>query len=111
MEAITDIDLHGDGVLSLFLRDLSEYVTLPFLAAFDVQETSTTTTRSARQKRVTYIALSKKAMPLLVESFLQSKEDLVIYNDGTLESMLSVRFSAPPKYFRMLMRLRHIPFR
>ena len=95
MDAIDDIDLAVTGVSSLILRDLSEYITLPFLAAFDVPDTATngSTSRSNRppQKRVTYIALSKKTMPQVVKLFLSFKEDPAIYNDGTIEAILAVR--------------------
>ncbi|EMD41098.1 hypothetical protein CERSUDRAFT_111675 [Gelatoporia subvermispora B] len=78
METVDSIDLTVPGAASLVLRDLSEYVTLPFIAAFDVQN-----------KRVTYIALSKKAMPILVDLYLKFKEQADIYADGTLETIFS----------------------
>ncbi|OCH93573.1 hypothetical protein OBBRIDRAFT_885401 [Obba rivulosa] len=78
METVDSIDLTVLGAPSLVLRDLSEYVTLPFIAAFDVQN-----------KRVTYIALSKKAMPILVELYLRFKDQVDIYADGTLETIFS----------------------
>ena len=99
MDAIQDIDLSSSGAPCLILRDLSEYVTLPFLAAFDVAEpvsaTATQATRSrGPQKRVTYIGLSKLTMPRLVELFLSFKDDSDIFNDGTVEAILSVSTSA-----------------
>ena len=72
----------------MILRDLSEYVTLPFMAAFDVA-----TSGSKPQKRVSYIALSKKVMPKLVELFLKFKTNAEIYVNGTLEALLSVSAS------------------
>ena len=83
------------GVPSLILRDLSEYATLPFMAAFDVPSTGT-----KPQKRVSYIALSKKAMPQLVDLFLKYKENPEIYVNGTLEAILSVSrmYSHLPNY-------------
>jgi hypothetical protein len=93
VDAIDEIDLSVSGVPSLVLSDLSEYITLPFLAAFDVQEPSITVSSSKNtrsQKRVTYIALSKRTMPQVVKLFLQFKENPVIYNDGTVEAILSV---------------------
>ena len=79
----------------MILRDLSEYSTLPFLAAFDVPEpplpqSSSTQQKSRTQKRVTYIALSKKTMPQLVELFLRFKEHVDIYLDGTIEAIFAV---------------------
>lgn len=100
MEAIDDIDLTTPGAPSLVLRDLSEFVTLPFMAAFDVPDASTTSGPSSRsksisQKRVTYIALCKKVMPLVVTLFLQFKESVEVYNDGTVEAILGVSLFCP----------------
>jgi hypothetical protein len=90
MEIVNDFDLSAPGAPSLILRDLSEYATLPFLAAFDVPSSTTT------MKRVTYIALAKKTMPQLVDLFLRFKGQTEIYINGTLESVLSVSC----RYFR-----------
>lgn len=79
------------------MRDLSECVTLPFLAAFDTHPEPNLTnanTQKAAQKRVTYIALSKKIMPQLVDLYLQFKNEVDIYKDGTLESVISVSVSS-----------------
>ncbi|KAL6306601.1 hypothetical protein BKA93DRAFT_729312 [Sparassis latifolia] len=97
MEAVDSIDLFTTGAPSLVLRDLSEFATLPFLAAFDVQDTTApliASPSSSNQprpapKRVTYIALSKKTMPMLVELFLRFKSQAAIYIDGTLETIFS----------------------
>jgi hypothetical protein len=97
MDTLARVELRGQGVISLVLRDLSEYVSLPFLAAFDAPDTNTSKATSARpsgpRKRITYIALSKKGMPMLVDLYTQFKEQLDIYNDGTIEAILSVRYS------------------
>ncbi|KAF5376426.1 hypothetical protein D9615_008633 [Tricholomella constricta] len=93
METIENIDLTIPGSTSLVLRDLSEYATLPFLAAFDVPPTPKTQTP---QKRITYIAISKKTLPLLVDLFMRFKDDAEIYIDGTLEAVLSA-YSIPVK--------------
>lgn len=96
MDAVTGIDLSLKGCPSLIMRDLSEYATLPFMAAFDVQSAplSAAPDISARnpvpQKRITYIGLVKKTMPMLVDLFLRFKESTDIYADGTLEAILSV---------------------
>lgn len=87
-----DIDLSVPGSPSLVIRDLSEYVTLPFLAAFDVQPSPRNQNLQTPQKRITYIALSKKTMPMLVDLFLRFKTNVEIYVDGTIESVLSVSF-------------------
>lgn len=98
MEVIDSIDLSIDGAPSLVLRDLSEYATLAYLAAFDVQDPplSNSTISASKQvypaqKRVTYVALSKKTMPMLVDLFLRFQGQITIYIDGTLEIVLSVR--------------------
>lgn len=96
MEAVVGIDLSIVGSPSLVMRDLSEYSTLPFLAAFDVRPTSSsiapgTPTKSVvPQKRITYIGLVKKTMPMLVDLFLRFKDSADIYVDGTLEAVISV---------------------
>lgn len=84
------VDLSVAGSPSLVMRDLSEYVTLPFMAAFDVQSHSQA---RAPQKRVTYIALAKKTMPMLVDLFLQFKSSPEVYLDGTVEALLAVSIS------------------
>jgi hypothetical protein len=75
------------------MKDLAEFITLPFLAAFDVPSTNPTNMnpQKSAQKRVTYIALSKKTMPKLVDLYLQLKTEAAIYTDGTVESIISVR--------------------
>jgi len=72
------------------MRDLSQYITLAYLASFDVQPDPSYRVPQTPQKRVTYIAVSKKTMPLLVDLFMRFKSDLDIYTDGTVESVLSV---------------------
>ncbi|KAI8977746.1 hypothetical protein BD414DRAFT_154340 [Trametes punicea] len=100
MEAVDSIELSAPGVASLVLRDLSEYATLPFLAAFDAAPSSamSSTPKPSRTvpHRVTYIALSKKTMPLLVDLFLRFKEDVAIYADGTVEALFAA-YSIPIK--------------
>jgi len=91
MDTIADIDLDVPGSPSLVMRDLSDYATLPFLAAVDVQPHPRTQQPQTPQKRITYIALSKRTMPMLVELFLRFKTNVDVYVDQTLESVLSVR--------------------
>ena len=90
METIESIDLSVEGSPSLVMKDLSEYATLAFLAAFDVQPQPNSHTPQTPQKRVTYIALSKKVMPMLVDLFMRFRNSLQLYTDGTLEAVLSV---------------------
>ncbi|KAG2129622.1 hypothetical protein DEU56DRAFT_741289 [Suillus clintonianus] len=100
LDAIADIDLAASGVPSLIIRDLSEFSTLPFLAAFHVPILSpaspATPVAASSQKQVTYIALSKKVMPLIVELYTRFKDELEIYEDGTLEAVFSA-YSIPIK--------------
>jgi hypothetical protein len=92
LETIADIDLSAAGCPSLVMRDLSEFATLPFLAAFDVPAIPKTQTPP---KRITYIALAKKVMPMLVDLFLRFKEREEIFVDGTIEAVLSVCLFIP----------------
>lgn len=103
MEAICEIDLAVDGAPSIIIRDLSEFVTLPFLASFDIHTAasadSDTADGTAKEvhsgaKSVTYIALTKKAMPTLVDMFFQFKSNPSIYVDETVEAVLSVTIFA-----------------
>lgn len=88
LDTLSSVDLSVPGSPSLIMRDLSEYATLPFIAAFDVKPYSEVQTP---QKRVTYIGISKKTMPMLVELFERFKSSPEIYVDGTLETILAVR--------------------
>ena len=90
METVESIDLSVEGSSSLVMKDLSEYTTLAFLAAFDVQPQPNSHTPQTPQKRVTYIALSKKVMPMLVDLFMRFRDSVEVYTDGTLEAVLSV---------------------
>ncbi|KAL0563857.1 Endocytosis and vacuole integrity protein [Marasmius crinis-equi] len=73
MNAVNGIDLSLPGSPSLVLKDLSEFTTLPFLAAFDVPQVPGSQTP---KKRVTYIALTKKTMPLLVELMVRFRDSV-----------------------------------
>ncbi|THH26880.1 hypothetical protein EUX98_g7308 [Antrodiella citrinella] len=104
MEAIDGIDLSGEGVPSLVLRDLSEYATLAFVASFDapddsgvaLQSTAVPSANGRPPRRVTYIGISKKTMPLLVNLFLKFKDAAAIFIDGTVETICSA-YSVPIK--------------
>lgn len=87
VDVITGIDLKVAGSPSLVMRDLAEFATLAFLAAFDVPADPKSQTPP---KRVTYIALAKKTMPMLVEHFVRFKDERDIYVNETLEVVLSV---------------------
>jgi protein MON2 len=92
MSTISTISFSIPSSPSLVLSDLSSYATLPFLAAFDVQGHSPPAESSSHQtpKRVTYTALAKKTMPMLVDLYLEYKDSQEIYADGTMEAVLSV---------------------
>lgn len=96
VDIIETIDLSVQGSPSLVLGDLSEYVSLPFLASFDVRAlpvidgSSSGPKEGQAPKRVTYIGLTKKTMPLLATIFECFKDCLAIYVDGTLEAIVSV---------------------
>ncbi|KAF8626562.1 hypothetical protein AX15_004804 [Amanita polypyramis BW_CC] len=92
IDTVLGIDLASVGPPSLVIRDLSEYATLPFLASFELQNQDSKTAPS----RVTYIALSKKTMPLIVDLYLRFKEKAEVYMDGTVEALLSA-YSIPIK--------------
>ncbi|KAG6333293.1 hypothetical protein ID866_5795 [Astraeus odoratus] len=103
MAIIENIELTAPAVPSLIIRDLSEYVTLPFLAAFHLEPVQLTTPESPAtpmpgptRKQVTYIGLSKKAMPSLVEMYLRFRDHVEIYENGTIEAILSA-YSIPMK--------------
>lgn len=100
LEIISEIDLSVSGSPSLVMYDMSELLTLPFLGAFDVRSVSLDPNRPVREtrssKRVTYVALMKKVMPLLLETYLRFKDNPDIYTDKTLESVFS-SFAVPIK--------------
>ncbi|KIY49646.1 hypothetical protein FISHEDRAFT_40768 [Fistulina hepatica ATCC 64428] len=93
MDTILEIDLSVLEAASLIMQDLAEFATLAFLAAFDVPQLPKSSTPP---KRVTYIALTKRTMPLLVDLFLQFKDMPQIFSDGTVEAILSA-YSIPMK--------------
>ncbi|KAF8340513.1 uncharacterized protein EI90DRAFT_3279123 [Cantharellus anzutake] len=95
IQAVEAIKLTVRFSPSLVLSDLSEFATLAFVAAFEV-ESNSGPQNSAASKQVTYIALAKYAMPKLVDLYLIHKTELDIYNDGTLERVLS-SYSIPMK--------------
>jgi hypothetical protein len=90
LNTVQDIDLTVPGSPSLVMRDLSQYATLAYLAAFDVPSDAPDRVPQTPQKRVTYVAVSKKTMPLLADLFMRFKSSVDIYADGTVESVMSV---------------------
>ena len=86
---MADIDLAVSGSPSLLMRDLSELMTLAYLGTFEVRSQEDDVTRRATP-RVTYIALTKKVMPMLLEMFARFKDDDSIYLNETVEIIFSV---------------------
>lgn len=100
---VSDIDLAVAGSPSLVMRDLSSFVTLPFAAAFEVQREVEVAGENPQQRiqRVTYIAVAKKVMPLLVDIFLRFEKFAEIFEDETVESILAVRDLPSPSLLRL----------
>lgn len=109
IDIIQAIDLAESGAPSLVMRDLSEFSSLAFLAGFHAHATlvsapgsPVTPVPTSTRKHVTYIGLSKKTMPMLVELYMRFKDHTEIYEDGTLEAVLSVsevhRLDSPLRY-------------
>lgn len=88
------------------MRDLAEFSSLAFLAGFHPHPTlpsaPETPAPASTRKQVTYIGLSKKTMPTLVELYMRFKDDAEIYEDGTLEAILSVSASPPGFSFALM---------
>ncbi|KAF9232399.1 hypothetical protein BU15DRAFT_81311 [Melanogaster broomeanus] len=106
IDVIQDVDLAGSGVPSLVMRDLSDYCTLPFLAGFHthaVQASApvspTTPVPGSTRKQITYVAVSKKTMPSLVELYLRFKIVLRSMKTGRLKlfTLYVLHFSATEK--------------
>jgi hypothetical protein len=92
LEVVAVIKLEVPGAASAVLSDLSEYLTLAFVAAFDSEPESVAPNRPrARSQRISYIALSKEAMPHVLWLFQRYKDDSSIYEQGAVERMLAVR--------------------
>lgn len=91
VDAVLGFNLNLPGLPSLVLTDMSEFATLAFLAAFDVADPGPAADSRRPPRRVTYIALAKKVMPLLVEIYGRFKATIEVYKDGTVDSILSVR--------------------
>ena len=111
LEAIAGIDLTVHGAPSIVLCDLSEYSTLAFVAAFDVQTPGAPTDSTKAPKKITYIALCKKTMPLIVKMYLDFKDQPLLYQDGTLEAILSVSLTCVPWNHTLINWFRHTQYR
>ncbi|KZT52790.1 hypothetical protein CALCODRAFT_475492 [Calocera cornea HHB12733] len=96
LRVVEVLDENVAGTISLVLKELAYYARLAFLPFANVLKTpatavlpssSTTKTTSARQ--ATYIAVAKAAMPSLVTRFSLSWTKAELYNDGTVEAIVS----------------------
>ncbi|KAF8606647.1 hypothetical protein BDV93DRAFT_553804 [Ceratobasidium sp. AG-I] len=96
VDTVLGFGLDFPGLPSLVLTDLSEFATLAFLAAFDVPDANPVPDSRRPPRRVTYIALAKKVMPILVEIYGRFKTTVEVYKDGTVDSILSA-YSIPIK--------------
>lgn len=82
------------GSPSLILSDFSYFVTLPFVAAYDLNPlpppTSSQVDSRPILKKVTYVAICKQVMPVLAHFFNRFKASGDIYADGTVDAILAV---------------------
>ncbi|GHJ88999.1 hypothetical protein NliqN6_5401 [Naganishia liquefaciens] len=85
--------------------DLAEYITLAFIGAFEYLDTSMPYANSKKQvkKQVTFIALSKGAMPLAASVFAKYQHEASLYETGAFERLMGalalpikLRYECPP---------------
>lgn len=97
-EIIASLKLESTpGAASAVLTDLSEYITFAYIAAFESEPEPLPVSfgskpRMSAVQKVTYIALSKEAMPHVLWLFQRFKDDIAIYEEGAVERMLAVSF-------------------
>ncbi|CAE6434947.1 unnamed protein product [Rhizoctonia solani] len=96
LDTVLNFDLELSGLASIVLTDLSEFATLAFLAAFDVPDANPSGDARRPPRRVTYTALAKRVMPVVVDIYSRFKAMADIYEDGTLDHILSA-YSIPIK--------------
>jgi hypothetical protein len=86
------VDMLVPGSPSLILSDFSYFVTLPFVAAYDLNQNPTPSQVQGKPilKKVTYIAICKRAMPVLAHLYNRFKASVDIYTDGTVDAILAV---------------------
>ncbi|KAJ9119007.1 hypothetical protein QFC22_003496 [Naganishia vaughanmartiniae] len=75
---------------SNILCDLAEYITLAFIGAFEYMDQSLPYANNKKQvaKQVTFIALSKAAMPLAALIFAKFSREKAVYESGAFERVL-----------------------
>jgi hypothetical protein len=86
------VDMLVPGSPSLILSDFSHFVTLPFVAAYDLNQIPTPSQVDGKPmlKKVTYIAICKRVMPVLAHLYNRFKASADIYADGTVDAILAV---------------------
>ncbi|GAA5873054.1 hypothetical protein JCM1840_007309 [Sporobolomyces johnsonii] len=87
------------GAASAVLSDLSDYLTLAFVAPFESEPGPGTASRIHRPQSVTYIALAKEVMPHVLWLFQKYKDDPSVYEPGAVDKMLAA--------YALPMRLKH----
>lgn len=80
--------------------DLAEYITLAFIGAFEYLDTSMPYANSKKQvmKQVTFIALSKTAMPLAASVLVKYHNEVSLYETGAFERLMGVSRSSSAWY-------------
>ncbi|TFY53206.1 hypothetical protein EVG20_g10222, partial [Dentipellis fragilis] len=114
IDTVNGIELEAPGVPSLVLEEISEYTHLCFSShssapdlsppvALSISTSTASGSRVPPPRRVTYIALTEKCMPTLVNLFLQFRDRGEIYVNGTLEAVLwayaipmKLKYDCPP---------------
>ncbi|SCV74793.1 BQ2448_7822 [Microbotryum intermedium] len=100
LEVVAVIKLEVPGAASAVLSDLSEYLTYAFVASFEAEPVTMMGMSKARTpQRITYVALSKEAMPHVYWLYQRYCEDTTVYDQGAVERMLAA--------YAIPMRLKH----
>lgn len=102
LEVVAAIKLEVPGAASAVLADLSEYLTLTFIAAFDSEVETSIKSKPRATQRVSYVALAKEVMPHVLWLYQRYKDDISIYEQGAVERMFAVRYF-PPFFLRSSM--------
>ncbi|GAA5958007.1 hypothetical protein JCM3765_006230 [Sporobolomyces pararoseus] len=85
------------GAASAVLSDLSDYLTLAYLAPFEAQPDGSG--RIKQPQQITFIALTKEVMPHILWLYQKYRDDSAIYEQGAVEKMLTA--------YALPMRLKH----
>jgi hypothetical protein len=90
------LDLSLDGSAAVFLEDLSSLITLAYASSHDGDLVAALdeTGKKPVARRLTYIAVSKRAMELAVEIFLAHQSEEKLYASATVEHVIKA-YSLP----------------